>query len=107
MLTEIGPLTQSPGEADIVIVGGPVWAFTIAPAVRTFLTRYAGELNRVAFFCTQGGSGGSRALREMATVSGKQPLATLIVNERDVKSGSVSPRIAAFVAQIQHGSDGQ
>ncbi|MBA2123921.1 hypothetical protein B9J78_03155 [bacterium Unc6] len=43
---------------DTVIVGTPVWAFTMTPAVRSFLMFNKKKLKNTAFFCTLGGRGG-------------------------------------------------
>jgi len=102
-LTDIAPVPRDPSEAEVVVVGTPVWAFTVSPAVRTFLSQHAGRLPQVAFFCTQGGCGGKRALREMTALAGKQPVATLVLNEREMRSGAFRSRVRAFVSQFSHG----
>lgn len=48
---ELAPFEKNPDEYEFVIVGGPVWAWTIAPPVRSFLngTGWAGK--RAGLFC--------------------------------------------------------
>ncbi len=99
-LTSIGDLSLNPEDAQVVVIGTPVWAFTVAPAVRTFLCRYADRMKKTAFFCTQGGSGGGRTLREMSAVSASEPVATLILTEREVRSGAFAPKVENFAREI-------
>ena len=101
-LTEIRPLQHGLVTTDVVVVGTPVWAGAMTPAVRTFLTTFKPQLKHVAFFCTQGGMGGEKALREMAAVAGQEPLATLVLSERVVKKGDFSAQVAEFVSRLTH-----
>jgi flavodoxin len=43
---------KDPTEYDLVIVGTPIWAWTMTPAIRTYLTE--NKFSEVAFFCTYG-----------------------------------------------------
>ena len=69
---------------DLVIIGTPIWAGTLTPAVRTSLTR--NKPKKVAFFCTCEGDG-RKAFDEMQKL-GKKPIATLIVSKKDLKEHS-------------------
>ena len=42
-------------EYDLIIVGSPVWAGKIAPAIRTFLVRNSSSDKQLAFFVSIGG----------------------------------------------------
>lgn len=56
-LTEIEEPECNPASYDLVVVGTPVWAGTVTPAVRTYLHRTRNRLPPVAFFLTTGGTG--------------------------------------------------
>ena len=58
---ELEPLKEDPAAFDLVVLAGPVWAFTVCPAIRAYLAAHAGAIARAAFVCTQGGSGAPRA----------------------------------------------
>ena len=45
-----------PAEYDMVLLGTPIWAYTMASAVRTYLTMFNGKFKYIAFFCTHGGN---------------------------------------------------
>jgi len=68
---------------DLIILGGPVWAFSITPALRTFLLGNSEILPEVAFFLTHAGSGAERPLKQMGSLTGRDPLATLVL-ERSI-----------------------
>ncbi|MGZ3295282.1 MAG: flavodoxin family protein [Xanthobacteraceae bacterium] len=42
---------------DLVVIGTPVWAWSLSSPVRAYLMTTAGQLPDVAFFCTLGGKG--------------------------------------------------
>ena len=53
--TDIALTRFDPSEYDIVLVGTPVWAYTMTPAVLTYLDRNKEMLYPVVFFWTHGG----------------------------------------------------
>lgn len=79
------PLRHEPGAYDLVIVGTPTWNQSVSAPVRAFLTQQAPRVREVAFFVTYQQQGAQRVLREMCRLSGRQPLATLILREREVR----------------------
>lgn len=55
-----------PSGYDLLVLGTPVWAFTYAPAMRSFLMNHKPIGKKVAFFCCSGGGPGKTlgAMRE-------------------------------------------
>jgi menaquinone-dependent protoporphyrinogen IX oxidase len=86
--TVISPPAASPSEFDVVVIGSPVWAFTIAPAIRTYCAEHAGEARKAALFCTMGGSGAERAFAQAEKVLGKRAVATLALVRKFVTEGN-------------------
>ena len=97
----IVPATHDPGDYDLVVVGTPVWAGNMSSPVRAYIDAHAGRLRHVAFFCTQGGSGGERVCSSMASLCGADPVATLVVTERQLRDGSSDDAVAAFTAALR------
>lgn len=52
---DIRPLKQDPKEYDIIAVGTPTWWYTMAPAVRTFLSEHGWAGKTMVLFQTHGG----------------------------------------------------
>ena len=100
-LTRIKPVSKDPAAYELVVIGTPVWAFTMAPAVRTYITDHRQAFEKVAFFCTMGGSGDARTFRHMSELAGTTPLATLALMEKDVRSGRHAAKLEAFVNQLR------
>lgn len=98
--TPIKPVEKDPGLYDRVIVGTPVWAFTMASPVRTYLTQHGKGIKQAAFFCTLGGSGDKRTFEDMQGLCGKEPLATAAILEKDIKKDSFGPAIETFVQKL-------
>lgn len=94
---QILPLLHDPKSYDLVVVGTPVWAGHVSSPVRACLEAHRESLGRVAFFCTQHASGGEKVLQEMAEISGKQPVATLVVSDAEIRQGGAWPKLDRFI----------
>ncbi len=105
------PASRKPADYDLVIIGTPVWAWTLNPVVRGWL-----QANPIpahvpyAAFATMGHVGASGAFAEMAAVVGRAPSATTAISDADRKSGEDVRLIERFVADVrrivaQPGSD--
>ncbi len=62
------PFALDPGQYDMFFLGTPVWAWTIAPPLNTFLSGYSLEGKPVALFCCHGGGPGKALERMRAAV---------------------------------------
>jgi menaquinone-dependent protoporphyrinogen IX oxidase len=100
-LPAIAPLSHAPGRYDLVLVGGPIWAFHPATPVRAFLRQEAAGMRSVAFFLTHGGSAAERALHEMAELARQAPRATLVVREIDVRQGRFGAAVSSFASALR------
>ncbi|MFW5799060.1 MAG: flavodoxin family protein [Planctomycetota bacterium] len=99
----IDELKQSAGEYDLVVIGTPVWAFTMASAVRTFCGRFGQDCARVAFYCTMGGSGDSKTFTDMENLLGKRPCATVSLVDKKVKKqdpDKYTTKVRQFVDEL-------
>ena len=54
---EIKPVDHDPAGYDMVIIGSPVWANTMTPAIRRFLSDYGKSIRKAATFVTTNTSG--------------------------------------------------
>jgi flavodoxin len=100
-LTTLKALRYDPSLYDVVIVGTPVWDASVSAPVRTYLSLNKGRFKKIAFFCTFGGSGGRRALRQMSEACGLGPIDVLDIREAEVRCGEHTGRVHTFVASLR------
>jgi len=96
---EVKAARHDPAAYDLVLVGTPVWFWSLPAPVRGWLEAYPLGGAQVAFFCTMGGSGAARVFAQMRGVCGKRPRATLALTEAQVAAGPQAA-IDAFVARL-------
>ncbi|MBN1871556.1 MAG: NAD(P)H-dependent oxidoreductase [Candidatus Omnitrophica bacterium] len=101
-LTEIDDTKKDISSYDIVVIGTPVWAFTMAPAIRTFITRHKESLKNIAFFCTQGGAGSKRTFKDMEELCGKRPVEVLEATTKEVMKDMFKQKISEFIERLSN-----
>ncbi len=89
---------KKPEDYDLVIVGTPIWMWTLTPAVK----RYLGDNNfrKVAFFCTYGGNHG-KTFKNMEELS-KKPEGSLALIDKEIKKGKFLEEIERFCRKINN-----
>ena len=97
---EIKPTRLNPDDYDLVVIGTPVWAGSMASPVRTYLEQYGSRLNRVALFCTEGGSGEEKAFSEITGFCNGEPLATMALTTKKVATNAFSSELESFAETI-------
>jgi flavodoxin len=75
------PLKQKPEEYDLIFLGTPVWAFTYAPPLQTFLTEHALQNKQIALFCCSGGAFGKSFANLRTKLTGNRILGELALIE--------------------------
>lgn len=91
---------HDPSDYDLVIIGTPVWAGNMASPVRTYVERYKAQFKRIALFCTEGGSNGEHALRQIADAAEARPVAQVIITEAELTSGAYKAKTTAFAQAV-------
>lgn len=86
------PYALDPSEYGMFFLGTPVWAWTIAPPLNTFLSKHSLEGKQVALFCCHGGAPGRALERMRRAVPG-----SIFVGELALKE----PRSNDTVAQLE------
>lgn len=100
--SSIEKLKKEPKDYDLVVIGTPVWAWNLTPAVRAFLTVYKDDIKKVSFFATEGGSGHEKAFKNMEIIAGKRPVATAFWMEKEVKDPEkMREKISVYVTDIK------
>ncbi len=83
-VTSIKDLSKDISKYDLVIVGSPVWAGSVTPAIRTFLNKYKDQIKKTAFFCTMSGENPSRIFIQMQELINIKPLDILALTTKEV-----------------------
>ncbi len=93
-------MNTDPKDYDLVVVGTPIWNASVSSPVRTYLAANHGRIPRVAFFCTHGGSGSARVLRQMSEICAQPPVATLVLRTDEVRRGAIAAQVRAFASAL-------
>ncbi len=99
---ELLPFEKNPGDYDVIIVGTPVWAFTLTPPVRSFLKNVKLQGKKIALFCTHEG-GCFKTLAKMEellpgnTIIGKKDF----VNPKKSSEEEFMKKVDAWIAELQ------
>jgi flavodoxin len=97
----IAAASHDPSSYDLVVIGTPVWAWSVSSPVRTYMVENARRLPQVAFYCTLGGRGDKRALAQMQELAGKVPRATVAFGAHDVLAGRYPAALGQFVDALK------
>lgn len=97
----IRPATRDPGHYDLIVIGTPVWNWSVSAPVRAYAAAHSARFKQVAFFCTEGGSGELRVFTELQRICGRAPVASLAVKESELASGVYKTHLQAFVEQVR------
>lgn len=96
------PAARNIGDYDLVIIGTPIWAWSLNPVVRGWLRAnpIPAEIPYAAF-ATAGGPTGSGAFDEMAAIVGRTPFATMTISDAERKTGDDMRLIERLVADVR------
>jgi flavodoxin len=90
---------KDPSAYELVVIGTPVWAWTVSAPVLAYLNRFSGKFPEVAFFLTYDGNM-EKTFDEMAAAAGRKPKATLAIHAKELKSGEHVEKIKQFAAKL-------
>ena len=94
-LTKIKKFHHDPKRYDLVILGMPVWAYKMPPAIRSCL-KYLDKEKNFAFFATQGSNGADSTFKELEQLL-KNPAATLVLTTAEVRRFQFKQEAALFI----------
>jgi hypothetical protein len=94
-------MNTDPNDYDLVLVGTPVWNASVSTPVRTYLSANRDRIRRVAFFCTYGGTGSGRALRQMEEACAQAPVLTMALRSEEVRRGAIAAKVRTFVSALK------
>ncbi len=98
-LTKLKPAEHDPSAYDNVVVGGPIWAGNICPAVRTYLTMNRDKIRSYSLLFTKSSSETKKAVADCEATTGKKALSVLDLKMKEVKSLSYLQKVKEFAAR--------
>jgi len=99
-LAEIEQTMADPAKYDVLILGGPVWAGKMASPIRTYITQHCDKNKAIALFCTYGGSGAEKVLRDMEKLCERKALALIAVTDDEIKKQRYRDKLDQLVKTI-------
>lgn len=87
---------------DLVVIGTPVWFWSLSSPVRSWLEANPLRGKRFAFFCTMGSAGASCVFATMQQLAGGKPVATLALTDAEV-GALAEAKLDAFVGDLRVG----
>jgi Flavodoxin len=99
---KLGDLSFDPRKYALTIVGTPVWAGKMSPAVRAYLQRFGSELDHVALFVTSGSTPASKIVLAAEPLLRQQPDAFIGFDARNLADQRLfDEKLALFVNALQ------
>lgn len=97
--TDLHPLKSIIADYDLVVLGTPIWAWTVSTPIKTFIEDNKKKIKNTAFFCTMGGNNPGKTFAVMTSLVGKEPISTISIRTKDVQTEDISPFIASLTKQ--------
>ncbi|MDR3247603.1 MAG: flavodoxin [Treponema sp.] len=99
---DLKPLAFNPADYDLLIIGGPVWASSPAPALVSYLSSAKlGGKKLALFLCSKGGNKGSmdkfKALVPDSTIEGTLDLVGV---KNDAESGELQLKLSDWIKKL-------
>lgn len=88
--------SKDPKKYDKIIVGTPVWAGSLVPAVRTYLKKNRLDNKKAVFFCTCGTNEG-KAIEQMNIITKAKVQENFVLFGKEIRSGRYKDKIKAFL----------
>ena len=97
------PGRKDPVNYELIVVGTPVWFWSLASPVRSWLEQHPLRGRRFGFFCTMGGSGASCVFSTMTELAGDKAVATLALTDHQIEAAA-DAQMDGFVRALRAGS---
>jgi flavodoxin len=98
---DIMTTTRDPANYALTVIGTPVWAWQMTPAVRAYLMQSGARIRKVAFFVTSGDTAVSRILPSLEQLAGQTSVASAGFNARELADAAIyEQRLQQFVTTL-------
>ena len=91
---------HAPADYDLTLIGTPIWFWSMSSPVRSYLEAHRHEIRKLGFFCTFGGSGEAKVLKDLQQLSGKRAVASLALSDAEISGKQYKPKLRNFASRI-------
>jgi len=96
--TKISEIRKNPAEYGLVILGGPIWAGSITPAVRTYINQYKDSLPPVASFFSSGGKTPDQVFEKLSNLLPEKLVSIMGLSQEELKdTQNYHARLSSFL----------
>jgi len=100
--TKINDTINNPSNYDSIILGTPVWAGKITPAIRTYLLEYKNEINDYFIFSVSGfGEKNKKISAIISSILVKESSGELFISDKELKTGKYMDKFTIFIKMIE------
>jgi len=94
------PIKSKIEDYDLVIIGTPVWFYTMSTPARTLVTENKEKIKNIAFFCTMGSSGDDTTFKNLEELIGLKAKAQLTATTIEVMKDSFQAKANKFIEEL-------
>jgi len=98
--TTIKPILKDISKYDLIIIGTPIWAGKMTPALRTFIKNYKEKIKNYAVFTTAGSSSSESLFIEIKKLMGMESKINSAFLSKEIKN-NLSQKINEFCSRIK------
>jgi flavodoxin len=99
--TEIAPTKRNPKDYDLIVLGTPVWASSLTPAIRTYINHNDLAGKKVALFFTAGKENQKAIDKTKALLTNSQIIAVLSLQEPADKKEESEKTVEAWCETLK------
>jgi menaquinone-dependent protoporphyrinogen IX oxidase len=97
---QIAATRFNPSSYDLVVIGTPVWAWSVSSPIRAYLIDNNKNFPQVAFFCTLQHRGDETTFAQMQDLAGKVPRTKVAFRTHDVIAGRLRSGLVEFIRAL-------
>jgi hypothetical protein len=101
--TELEPLQKDPALYDLVVLGTPVWAWNITPAIRTYLDTNSDKLKNTAYIITSGSTPAEEIIPSCQELTVSKPVAYAGFTAKELRDEKIyREKLAKFIEELKN-----
>ena len=100
-LTRLEPVRNDPKDFELVVLATPLWADSLTPAARTYITQQRDKLKKLVFISICGmGAANKNIMAYLEATLGKKPAAVLLLSRNEFRNNSYQAKLKSFINSL-------